>query len=169
MRFSVSLLIYCFIFISCFSQERPKYDNYKKVEITEGLYFAGDLGDVVKADEHLYLYYVTDSLDDFSFITDYIYVLEDDKGQESAVGGFNMNVGFFGSDNEALKLERRAAKPDSWKKNLKGIAMDLLEEPFVISGVALNDKGKLYQTEVMELFCINPEAMTIEEWFPKWY
>ena len=158
MRLHISLLLYCFVFVSCFAQEQPKYNNYKKMEISEELYFDDDWSDIVKPDEHMYLYYTVDSLDDYRYITDYLYILKDNKGQEFVVGGFNMDIGFFGSNKVVMKIQRKSAKADSWKKYLKGIAMDLLDDPFTISGVAVNDKGELYQTEVMELFFVNSET-----------
>lgn len=54
------------------------------------------------------------------------------------------------------------------RKHLLGLSIEMLEHPFIINGVALDDQDEPYKTEVMEMFSIDTENMTIEEWFPEW-
>lgn len=53
------------------------------------------------------------------------------------------------------------------RNRLLGLSLEMLKHPFTINGVALDDTNDIYETEVMEMFSIDAENMTIEEWFPE--
>ena len=65
-------------------------------------------------------------------------------------------------------MEEHIHGVDIMRKHLLGLSIEMLEHPFIINGVALDDQGEPYKTEVMEMFSIDTENMTIEEWFPEW-
>lgn len=124
---------------------------------------------IIKNDGQLYLYYKIDTFRNYKYIAEIYYVLVNHHNEKTILGSFSKRTGFLDANGRNFTTRGGVdIHTDFMKKNLIGLSIEMLEHPFTINGVALDDQGKPYKTEVMEIFSIDTENMTIEEWFPEW-
>ena len=148
-----------------------KYDfdlsNFYVQEITQKDYTQKDnWKEVIKNDSKLYLYYKVDSLDGLKYISEFLYILQYVTNDFKILGGYTKQYGFIDSHgNSFTKRKGVDSGSDFMKESLQGISMELLEYPFIVSGIAIDSDGEVYETEVLEMFSIDSCMMTIEEWY----
>ena len=123
--------------------------------------------EITKNNNQLYLFYKTDIHDGHKYISELYYVLENIRSERYILGGFSKNKGFFNHNLKPFTIRGGVdIKTEFMQKYLLGLSMATIKSPFIIRGIALDDDGEVYETEVMEMFSIDSNKMTIEEWFP---
>ena len=169
--FSCCLLLFVIVYAICETTTSGIIlDGFSIQEIQKNNYKLKDnWNDIVKDNGRLYLYYKLDTFRDYKYIAEIYYVLVNQQNEKKILGSFSRKTGFL--DAKGKNFTRRYGVDkgtDFMRKHLLGLSIEMLEHPFIINGVALDDQGEPYKTEVMEMFSIDTENMTIEEWFPEW-
>lgn len=155
--------------LSCFSIDKEN-NSLSKLEIQRNMYpFGGNWDELTKNGDRIFLYYKTNFRKTVEYICEFCYAIENNN-EIKIVGGYNKKSGFYDVNGKTI-IGRAGSdtKSDFWNKYLIGISLSLLEDPFVINGVALDSCGKtVYETEVMEMFTISSSTRSLKEWYPTW-
>ena len=165
--FSCCLLVFIIVHALCETEvNRVVLDGFSIQQIQKNSYKLKDnWNEIVKDNGRLYLYYKLDTFRDYKYIAEIYYVLVNQQNEKKILGSFSRKTGFLDAKRYNFTTGGDA---DFMKNQLIGLSIEMLEHPFIINGVALDDQGEPYKTEVMEMFSIDTENMTIEEWFPEW-
>ena len=166
----ILLFIACMVFsiLRIFGLQNTDLSEFKRHEVTSQEYkFSDNWEKITKDDAKLYLYYKTFDFNGECVISNVYYVLERNN-LKNILGGFNLQKGFFNSTEKSISRRKSVdVNSDFWKSKLKGFSMSILENPFLVSGMALDSKNVLYETEVMEMLEIDPNTLELKEWYPQ--
>ncbi|MEL3906286.1 MAG: hypothetical protein P1P65_04560 [Treponema sp.] len=165
------LLVFVIVYAVCETKTNSIIlDGFSIHQIQKNSYTLKDnWDDIVKDNGRLYLYYKVDTFRDYKYIAEIYYILINQHDEKKILGSFSRKTGFL--DANGTNFTRRYGvnmNTDFMKKHLLGLSLEMLEHPFTINGFALDYQDEPYETEVMEMFSIDTENITIEEWFPEW-
>lgn len=167
-----NILVICiFLFLAnIYGYQNKFFSDYEKLVITKEQYqFTGNWDNLTSNSSTLCLYYKTGIIKDVKVILDAYYFIEKENSHKKKLGGFSIEKGFFDSFGKTIS-KRKAADINNnfWNDKLKGFSLSLLENPFFISGMALDENNNLYETEVIEMLEIDPITLELKEWYPIW-
>lgn len=114
------------------------------------------------------LFYKIINYKDSEIITNFYYSLRSKDNQLIYLGGYDVHRGFINNNKRQFVLRKAVSGNTRFiKKDLLGISIKLLDEPFIIKGIVQDKDNKLlYETETLEYFFIDEKNKTIKEWFP---
>ena len=165
------MVIISLLFSNCYGEPKADLSDYNEYKISENQYkFTNNWEVLTKDGAELFLYYKTKKIQNYQVISDALYVLKMHDNSIIKLGGFDIKNGFFDSNGQSI-AKRKSVDTEQkfWKKSLKGFSITtVLENPFFIAGIALNDKNELYETEVLEMLEIDVSTMQLKEWYPVW-
>ena len=162
--FSCCLLWFVIICVFC-ETKRIALDDFSIQQIQKNDYRLKDnWDDIVKDNRRLYLYYKVNIFRGYAYIAEIYYILVNQDNEKTILGSFSRKTGFLDAKGNSFTVD---TSTDFMRKRLLGLSLEMLKHPFTINGIALDDTNDIYETEVMEMFSIDAENMTIEEWFPE--
>lgn len=164
--FSCCLLVFIIVHALCETEvNRVVLDGFSIQQIQKNSYKLKDnWNEIVKDNGRLYLYYKLDTFRAYKYIAEIYYVLVNQDNEKKILGSFSRKTGFLDAKGNSFTVD---TSTDFMRNRLLGLSLEMLKHPFTINGVALDDTNDIYETEVMEMFSIDAENMTIEEWFPE--